>query len=60
MQKAVADKSSALKVAHTRLEARSHRPEAELCKDYAQLRFVELIIKYIHFTKFSIINMLLF
>ncbi|KAK2575302.1 hypothetical protein KPH14_008151 [Odynerus spinipes] len=41
MQKAIADKSSALKVAHTRLEARSHRPEAELCKDYAQLRMVK-------------------
>lgn len=39
MQKAIADKSSALKVAHTRLESRIHRPEAELCKDYAQLRY---------------------
>lgn len=51
MQKAIADKSSALKVAHTRLEARSHRPEAELCKDYAQLRFVYLIIKNILFSQ---------
>ncbi|XP_015439419.1 PREDICTED: tektin-3-like [Dufourea novaeangliae] len=41
MQKAIADKSSALKVAHTRLESRTHRPEAELCKDYAQLRMVK-------------------
>lgn len=47
MQKAIADKSSALKVAHTRLEARSHRPEAESCKDYAQLRFVDVTVKYI-------------
>ncbi|XP_076240621.1 tektin-3 [Calliopsis andreniformis] len=41
MQKAIADKSSALKVAHTRLESRTHRPEAELCKDYAQLRMIK-------------------
>ncbi|XP_017889436.1 tektin-3-like [Ceratina calcarata] len=41
MQKAIGDKSSALKVAHTRLESRTHRPAAELCKDYAQLRMIE-------------------
>ncbi|XP_076301395.1 tektin-3 isoform X2 [Lasioglossum baleicum] len=41
MQKAIADKSSALKVAHTRLESRTHRPETELCKDYAQLRMIQ-------------------
>lgn len=40
MGKAIADKSAALKVAHTRLEARTHRPELELCRDYAQLRCV--------------------
>lgn len=38
-QKTIADKSTALKVTHTRLEARTHRPETELCKDYPQLRF---------------------
>ncbi|KAG7200879.1 hypothetical protein KM043_003242 [Ampulex compressa] len=37
MQKAISDKSQAMKVAHTRLEARTHRPESELCKDYAQI-----------------------
>ncbi|XP_006617140.1 tektin-3-like [Apis laboriosa] len=41
IQKAITDKSSALKVAHTRLESRTHRPAAELCKDYAQLRMIE-------------------
>ncbi|XP_076759090.1 tektin-3 [Xylocopa sonorina] len=41
IQKAIGDKSSALKVAHTRLESRTHRPAAELCKDYAQLRMIE-------------------
>ncbi|KAL7288148.1 hypothetical protein TKK_0017810 [Trichogramma kaykai] len=35
MRKAIADKSYALKVAHTRLEARTHRPDIELCRDYA-------------------------
>ncbi|XP_076678141.1 tektin-3 isoform X2 [Andrena cerasifolii] len=41
IQKAIADKSSALKVAHTRLESRTHRPEAELCNDYAQLGMIK-------------------
>lgn len=40
MKKAVNDKSSALKVAHTRLEARTHRPQTELCCDTAQHRMV--------------------
>ena len=39
MKKAIMDKSVALKVAHTRLEARTHRPQAELCADYAHLRY---------------------
>ncbi|KYN04709.1 PREDICTED: tektin-3-like [Cyphomyrmex costatus] len=38
MQKTIADKSPVLKVAYTRLEARTHRPDNELCKDDAQLR----------------------
>ncbi|KAG8034740.1 hypothetical protein G9C98_007816 [Cotesia typhae] len=37
LRKAIADKSYALKVAHTRLEARMHRPELELCRDYAHV-----------------------
>ncbi|KAL6262599.1 hypothetical protein P5V15_005393 [Pogonomyrmex californicus] len=41
MQKTIADKSLALKVAHTRLEARTHRPETELCKDDAHLRIIK-------------------
>ncbi|XP_033203308.2 tektin-3 [Bombus vancouverensis nearcticus] len=41
MQKAITDKSSALKIAHTRLESRIHRPATELCKDHAQLRMIE-------------------
>lgn len=35
MRKSIADKSYALKVAHTRLEARTHRPDFELCRDSA-------------------------
>ncbi|XP_031835196.2 tektin-3 isoform X1 [Nomia melanderi] len=37
MNKAIADKSYVIKVAHTRLEARMHRPEIELCRDYAHM-----------------------
>ncbi|KAK0183080.1 hypothetical protein PV327_001152 [Microctonus hyperodae] len=40
LKKTVSDKSSALKVAHTRLEARTHRPQTELCCDSAQHRMV--------------------
>lgn len=43
MQKTIADKSPVLKVVHTRLEARTHRPETELCKDDAQFRFAIII-----------------
>ena len=42
MRKAIADKSYAIKVAHTRLEARRHRPELELCRDYAHTRYNDL------------------
>ncbi|KAH8329839.1 hypothetical protein KR067_004148 [Drosophila pandora] len=41
LQKAIQDKSGPLKVAQTRLEARSHREGIELCKDYAQDRLVQ-------------------
>ncbi|XP_053947551.1 tektin-3 isoform X2 [Anastrepha ludens] len=41
IQKAIQDKSSPLKVAQTRLEARTHREGIELCKDWAQLRLVQ-------------------
>lgn len=32
------DKSNPMKVAHTRLEARSHRKNIELCRDNAQVK----------------------
>lgn len=37
LRKAIADKSYELRVAHTRLEARTHRPEMELCRDNAYI-----------------------
>lgn len=36
LRKAITDKANPLKVAHTRLEARSHRLDIELCRDQAQ------------------------
>ncbi|CAG9857436.1 unnamed protein product [Phyllotreta striolata] len=40
LKKAIRDKSGPMKVAHTRLEARTHRKEIELCRDMAQDRLV--------------------
>ncbi|XP_050587123.1 tektin-3-like isoform X1 [Bombus affinis] len=37
MHKAIGDKSYILKVAHTRFEGRMHRPDIELCRDYAHI-----------------------
>lgn len=42
MRKAIADKSHAIKVAHTRLEARMHRPDLELCRDNAYVRYLSI------------------
>lgn len=39
LRKAIIDKSNPMKVAHTRLEARTHRKEVELCRDSAQDRY---------------------
>jgi len=40
IRKAIQDKSNPMKVAHTRLEARAHRRDIELCKDEAQSRLI--------------------
>ncbi|XP_045462651.1 tektin-3-like [Harmonia axyridis] len=40
LKKAIQDKSNPMKVAHTRLEARTHRKQIELCRDIAQDRLV--------------------
>lgn len=41
IRKAINDKSNPLKVAQTRLEARAHRPDLELCRDNAHVRLVD-------------------
>uniref|UniRef100_A0A224XBL8 Tektin n=1 Tax=Panstrongylus lignarius TaxID=156445 RepID=A0A224XBL8_9HEMI len=41
LRKAILDKSNPMKVAQTRLEARAHRKDIELCKDEAQSRLVQ-------------------
>ncbi|XP_051851554.1 tektin-3 isoform X1 [Antechinus flavipes] len=38
IRKAIQDKVASLKVAHTRLDERTRRPNVELCRDTAQLR----------------------
>ncbi|MGH0144670.1 UNVERIFIED_CONTAM: hypothetical protein FKN15_029643 [Acipenser sinensis] len=40
LKKAIQDKESPLKVAHTRLDERTRRPNVELCRDSTQLRLV--------------------
>lgn len=39
LKQAIKDKEVPLKVAQTRLYQRSHRPNVELCRDAAQLRY---------------------
>ena len=41
LRKALRDKEAPLKVAQTRLEARSHRPDVELCRDPPYHRLVQ-------------------
>nr|CAH7734745.1 unnamed protein product [Callosobruchus chinensis] len=44
LKKSIVDKSMPMKVAHTRLEARTHRKEVELCRDTAQDRLVNEVL----------------
>ncbi|KAJ9582278.1 hypothetical protein L9F63_003407, partial [Diploptera punctata] len=54
LRKAIMDKSNPLKVAHTRLESRTHRRDIELCRDNAQTRLVKEVediqdsVDYLH------------
>ena len=41
LQKAIADKEQPMKLAQTRLEYRSERPNVELCRDTVQYKLVE-------------------
>lgn len=43
LKKSIMDKSNPMKVAHTRLEARTHRKDVELCRDMAQDKYNNLI-----------------
>ncbi|XP_021957372.1 tektin-3 [Folsomia candida] len=43
IRKSIEDKAPSLKVAQTRLERRTHRPDIELCRDEAQFRLVSEI-----------------
>lgn len=40
LKKAIADKEGPVKVAQTRLEARNHRPNVELCYDTVQYKLI--------------------
>ena len=40
LKKAIGDKEGPVKVAQTRLEARNHRPNVELCYDTVQYRLI--------------------
>ena len=46
LKKALRDKGPPLKVAQTRLEARTHRPDVELCRDPPHHRLVEEVNRY--------------
>ncbi|XP_006863346.1 PREDICTED: tektin-1 isoform X2 [Chrysochloris asiatica] len=41
LEKAILDQEGPAKVAHTRLESRTHRPNVELCRDTAQYRLIK-------------------
>jgi tektin-3 len=62
MRKAIADKSYATRVAHTRLEARMHRPDMELCRDYAHARYMlyAICLQHINNIKTNILFKILF
>lgn len=41
LETAILDQEGPAKVAHTRLETRTHRPNVELCRDVAQYRLIK-------------------
>lgn len=48
LEKAIADQEGPAKVAHTRLETRTRRPNVELCRDVAQYRLVKEVQEIAH------------
>ncbi|XP_003799088.1 tektin-1 [Otolemur garnettii] len=48
LEKAILDQEGPAKVAHTRLENRTHRPNVELCRDVAQYRLLKEVQEITH------------
>ncbi|KAI4556019.1 hypothetical protein MJT46_014642 [Ovis ammon polii x Ovis aries] len=48
LEKAILDQEGPAKVAHTRLETRTHRPNVELCRDVAQYRLIKEVGEITH------------
>ncbi|KAM9597331.1 tektin-1 [Trichechus inunguis] len=48
LEKAILDQEGPAKVAHTRLETRTHRPNVELCRDTAQYRLIKEVQEISH------------
>ncbi|XP_077021720.1 tektin-1 [Tamandua tetradactyla] len=48
LEKAILDQEGPAKVAHTRLETRTHRPNVELCRDVAQYRLIKEVQEITH------------
>ncbi|XP_013377680.1 PREDICTED: tektin-1 isoform X1 [Chinchilla lanigera] len=48
LEKAILDQEGPAKVAHTRLETRTHRPNVELCRDVAQYRLLKEVQEINH------------
>ncbi|XP_021497346.1 tektin-1 [Meriones unguiculatus] len=48
LENAILDQEGPAKVAHTRLETRTHRPNVELCRDVAQYRLIKEIEEINH------------
>lgn len=48
LKKAILDKEGPSKVAQTRLETRTHRPNVELCRDTVQYRLIREVQEINH------------
>ena len=48
LEKAILDQEGPAKLAHTRLETRTRRPNVELCRDVAQYRLIREVHEITH------------
>lgn len=48
LENAITQQEGPAKVAHTRLETRTHRPNVELCRDVAQYRLIKEVQEINH------------